>query len=88
MKKIIAVMGATGIQGGSVVRILLESNIWHVRAVTRNPDGDKAKALAASGVEVVAGNLDDVGSLIKAYEVSCGFHFAVSCKARGMKLAC
>ena len=70
MKKTIAVLGATGIQGGSVARVLLDSQNWLVRGITRNPDGEKAKALAALGVDVVAGTLDDVESLAKAFQVS------------------
>lgn len=53
--KIITVYGATGTQGGSVVNSLLEnkSGNFKIRGITRNPDSDKAKALAARGVEVV-----------------------------------
>lgn len=69
MTKIIAVTGATGAQGGGVVNVLLKTPGWKVRAITRNPTGDKAKALAARGVEVVQGNLDDEDSLVKAFEV-------------------
>lgn len=68
MSKTIAVHGATGLQGGSVVTALLKSD-WKVRAITRNTAGDAAKALGAAGAEVVAANFDDKASLIKAYEV-------------------
>jgi uncharacterized protein YbjT (DUF2867 family) len=68
MSKIIAVHGATGVQGGSVVQSLIKSN-WKVRALTRNVSGDAAKALEAAGAEVVGANLDDEASLTKAYEV-------------------
>ncbi len=59
-QKIIAVFGATGAQGGGVVRaILADPNSGFVaRAITRNPQSDKAKSLAALGVEVVAGDAD------------------------------
>ncbi|KAL1638592.1 hypothetical protein SLS58_008805 [Diplodia intermedia] len=70
MAKTIAVTGATGTQGGSVARVLLESGSWKVRAITRNPNGDAAKALAAQGAEVVAADFNDEGSLVKAFEVS------------------
>lgn len=54
-RKIITVYGATGNQGGSVVNSLLEnkSGDFKIRGVTRNPDSEKAKALAARGVEIV-----------------------------------
>jgi uncharacterized protein YbjT (DUF2867 family) len=68
-KKIIAVIGSTGTQGGSLCRAILAdpSGGFACRAVTRDPNKDKAKALAAAGAEVVAGNLDDVESLKKAF---------------------
>jgi uncharacterized protein YbjT (DUF2867 family) len=68
-KKIIAVIGATGAQGGGLVQAILNdpSKEFAVRAITRNPASDKGKALAAQGVEVVAAELDDVESLKKAF---------------------
>ena len=69
MAKIIAVTGATGGQGGSVVNILLKRGEWKVRAITRNVESKSAKALAARGAEVVTADLDDEESLIKAFEV-------------------
>ncbi|MCJ1382461.1 hypothetical protein MMC17_005574 [Xylographa soralifera] len=68
MTKIIAVTGATGGQGGSVARILLKRGEWKVRAITRNVESRGAKALAAQGAEVVAADLDDEESLVKAFE--------------------
>ena len=55
-KKIIAVTGATGAQGGGLVRAILadKSGEFAIRAITRKPAGDKAQALAKLGVEVVA----------------------------------
>ena len=47
--KLIVVLGATGIQGGAVLRALKDDPKYKVRAVTRDPDSDKAKALADSG---------------------------------------
>ena len=70
MAKTIAVVGSTGGQGGSVARRLLKSNGWNVRGITRNVDGKAAKALAAEGAQVVAANVDDEESLVKAFEVS------------------
>lgn len=60
--KTILVTGATGKQGGAVLRHLLGSG-FPLRALTRNPDGEAAQALAAQGVEVVRGDLDDAASL-------------------------
>ena len=47
--KLVTVFGATGRQGGSVVRALLQDSSFKVRAVTRNPDGNNAKALQEQG---------------------------------------
>ncbi len=68
-KKIIAVVGATGAQGGGLVRaILADANGEFIpRAITRKPDGEKARAFAKLGVEVVAADLDDEASLAKAF---------------------
>ncbi|MCB1009093.1 MAG: NmrA/HSCARG family protein [Acidobacteria bacterium] len=68
-KKIIAVMGATGAQGGGLVRAILEDadGPFAARAITRKPDSDKARALAAAGAEVVAGDSDDPASLEAAF---------------------
>lgn len=68
-KKIIAVTGATGAQGGGLVRAILadKNGEYTPRAITRKPDGEKARELAKQGVEVVVADLDDVGSLTKAF---------------------
>lgn len=63
----IAVIGATGHQGGSVVDALLERGGIAVRALVRDPDGDKAKSLAARGVELFPGDLtapDSIDALL------------------------
>jgi uncharacterized protein YbjT (DUF2867 family) len=62
-KKTILVIGATGAQGGSVVRHLLAQNQFSVRALTRHPDSEKAHELRRAGMEVISGNLDDRDSL-------------------------
>jgi uncharacterized protein YbjT (DUF2867 family) len=68
-KKIIAVVGSTGAQGGGLCRAILadKSGGFACRAITRDPSKDKAKALAQQGAEVVAADLDDVESLKKAF---------------------
>ncbi len=72
--RIIAVVGATGAQGGGLVRAILNDpeGGFAVRALTRNPDSDKAQALAADGVEVVEADLDDVESLKRAFAGAYG----------------
>jgi uncharacterized protein YbjT (DUF2867 family) len=73
-KKIITVFGATGAQGGGLVRAILndKDSAFSVRAVTRDTDSDKAKALAAMGAEVVAGDVDDAASVARAMEGAYG----------------
>ncbi|HUF10504.1 MAG TPA: NmrA/HSCARG family protein [Rhodothermales bacterium] len=73
-KKIIAVIGATGAQGGGLVRAILgdPDGGFAARGITRNPDGDKAKALADQGAEVVFGDLDDEKSLERAFSGAYG----------------
>mmetsp|Transcript_27340 Transcript_27340/g.58495 ORF Transcript_27340/g.58495 Transcript_27340/m.58495 type:complete len:319 (+) Transcript_27340:125-1081(+) len=72
-KKVIAVMGATGFQGGSVVEALLSvSDKFAIRAITRNPDSDKAKALAEKGIEVVKADADDEETMVKALSGAYG----------------
>ncbi|GAB1522388.1 hypothetical protein RhiTH_005503 [Rhizoctonia solani] len=66
-KKIIAVCGATGFQGGSTIKHLLRDGRFAVRGLTRKPDSANAKALSTLGVEVVRGDFDDVDSLISAF---------------------
>ena len=58
----ILITGATGKQGGALVRHLVGKG-FHLKAMTRNPASDAAKALAARGVELVAGDLNDAASL-------------------------
>lgn len=58
-------MGATGNQGGSVVKSLLPKG-YHIRTLTRKPDSSAAKRLTEQGVEVVKGDFSDSDSLLKA----------------------
>ena len=73
-KKIIAVVGATGAQGGGLVRAILNDpdGGFAARAITRDVNSDKAKALARLGAEVVAANVDDIGSLKRAFAAAYG----------------
>jgi len=69
-QKIIAIIGATGAQGGGLARAILASGggQFAARAITRNVDSDKARQLAADGAEVVAADLDDEASLERAFD--------------------
>jgi len=73
-KKVIAVVGATGAQGGGLVRAILEDTAgeFAVRAITRNKESEKAKALAAAGAEVVEADLDSTESLTQAFAGAYG----------------
>jgi uncharacterized protein YbjT (DUF2867 family) len=73
-KKIIAVVGATGAQGGGLVRAILEdpSGGFVARAITRDVQSDKAKDLARRGAQVVAADVDDAASLDTAFAGAYG----------------
>jgi hypothetical protein len=66
--KTIAVVGATGTQGGSVANAFLSLTGWHVRALTRRATSAKAQALQKLGAEIVEADMENVDSLIKAFE--------------------
>jgi uncharacterized protein YbjT (DUF2867 family) len=68
-KKIIAVIGATGAQGGGLVRAILadRNGPFTVRAITRKPESEKGQALRAAGAEVVAADADKPETLAKAF---------------------
>lgn len=68
MSKLIVIIGATGGQGGSVVKTFLSDPEYRVRGVTRNPDSEKAQDLKRQGVEVVKADIGDEASLDKAFE--------------------
>lgn len=67
-RKIIAVVGATGAQGGGLVRAICAdpSGAFRARAITRDVNSDKAKALAKLGAEVVVADIDDEAALTAA----------------------
>lgn len=62
--KFITVFGATGTQGNAVAKQLLQKG-WQVRAVTRNPDSEKAQTLSVLGANIVRADFDDSASLVK-----------------------
>src|SRR5262249_40100191 len=82
--KTVLVTGATGRQGGSVIRHMRPKG-WKLRALTRNTNGYAAEKLVRQGVELAQGDLEDPASLERAvrgvygvYSVqdfwSVGFH--------------
>ena len=73
-KKIIAIVGATGAQGGGLARAILDDpeSEFSVRAITRNPDSEKARGLAERGAEVVKGDVDDLESMKQAFDGAYG----------------
>jgi len=73
-RKIIAVIGATGAQGGGVVRAIQadKSGSFAARAITRNPNSEKAQALRAAGAEVVVADTDKPETLGKAFAGAYG----------------
>ncbi len=73
-KKVIAVVGATGAQGGGLVRAIVNDagGGFAARALTRDVNSDKAKELAKLGVEVVQADIDDPESLARAFHGAYG----------------
>src|SRR5215472_7046018 len=71
--KTILVSGATGKQGGALLKYLLRDR-WRIRGLTRNPRGRAAQELSKCGVEVVEGDMDDVESLKRAMRGAHGVY--------------
>jgi uncharacterized protein YbjT (DUF2867 family) len=73
-KKIITVFGATGAQGGGLVRAILhdKNSEFAVRAVTRDPDSEHANNLAAMGAEIVVADIDNAEEVQKAMNGAYG----------------
>jgi uncharacterized protein YbjT (DUF2867 family) len=69
-RKVIAVVGATGAQGGGLVRAILNDSNggFAARVPTRNVNGARAKDFARLGAEVAAADIDEPESLKKAFE--------------------
>ena len=76
-RKIIAVVGATGAQGGGLVRAILADpdGGFAARAITRDVESDKARELAKLGADVVAADVDDEESLARALQGAYGAYF-------------
>jgi uncharacterized protein YbjT (DUF2867 family) len=73
-KKIIAVVGATGAQGGGLVRAILDDRDgeFAARAITRNAGSEKAKALADAGAEIVEADIGDLDAMTRAFSGAAG----------------
>ena len=73
-KKIITVFGATGAQGGGLVRAILHDkhSEFAVRAVTRDPDSEHANTLKQMGADVVVADIDDAETVQAAMEGAYG----------------
>lgn len=66
-KPLVAVCGATGAQGGSVARFLLQEGSFRVRALTRQPESAKALALSRQGADIVRADFNEPESLLDAF---------------------
>jgi uncharacterized protein YbjT (DUF2867 family) len=73
-QRIIAVAGSTGAQGSGLVRAILKdpSRSFGVRALTRDPNSDKARGLARLGAEAVQADVEEVESLKRAFDGAYG----------------
>ena len=76
-KRVIAVVGATGAQGGGLARAILNdpSSAYSVRALVRDPSSEKAQALARAGAELVQADIDDERGLTRALQGAYGAFF-------------
>lgn len=67
-------MGATGAQGGSVVRAMKDDNKFHIRAATRNPNSDKAKELVKQGILAISTSLSSDIREVGKQQLLCKNH--------------
>ena len=67
-QRLLVVLGATGNQGGSVIKTFLEHPQYKIRGLTRNTSSDKAKALTEQGVEMVSANIEDRSAIDKVFK--------------------
>ena len=88
MKKVFAVFGATGNQGGSVARYVLQtpklSETYKLRLVVRNANKPELREFTAKGAEVVEADLDDESRLHAAFRGAWGVFALTSCKWAGV----
>src|ERR1700674_3519003 len=84
LDKTVLVTGATGRQGGAVIRHMLPKG-WKLRALTRNPKNHVAQELARQGIELVQGDLEDSASLPAALRGAYGVYSVQDFWAVGAK---
>ena len=82
--RLVLVTGATGKQGGAVLRHLRDKG-FPVRALTRHPDTPEARALVGHGTEVVGGDLDDSASVARALDGVYGVYSVQSRTEEGIE---
>jgi len=82
--RIVLISGATGQQGGATARALAGKG-FTIRALTRNPHSDAAKALAATGAQIVKGDLDDEASLKAALADAWGAYAVQNTRTAGVE---
>jgi len=82
--KTILITGATGRQGGAVIRHLLPKG-WKLRALTRNPANVAAQELTRQGIEVIQGDLEKPASLERAVRGAYGIYSVQDFWAVGAK---
>ncbi|KAE8350015.1 hypothetical protein BDV28DRAFT_49572 [Aspergillus coremiiformis] len=84
-KKRITIFGGTGNQGGSVAYSLLQNLDFRVRVITRNPQSDASRKLAAQGAEIVQGNGFSSEEMLSAFSDSWGAFININSDDKGAK---
>jgi uncharacterized protein YbjT (DUF2867 family) len=67
-KNLVVVTGATGAQGGSVIEALLKDGKYRIRGCTRDVNSEKAKQLAAKGVELAKAEISSKAEMVAAFK--------------------
>lgn len=78
MTRIVAIVGATGNQGGSVARSLLQNPSFKVRGITRNASSEPSKVLASLGADIVQANGFHRGDMLTALKDAWGLYINVN----------